>query len=203
MTMRRRRSGFTFIELTVVAIIVLMVVATSLPRLRGTLARSQLTSAARDVAATLRLARDVAVLSERACEVRFAPNGDYYQLVVFDKDGRRLRLDDRRRSSRGNDAGDVISRLVSADMLQPQRLPSRVHFQAVYAAATLSVDDRLPRVVFYPDGSTSPTTIAIQNDDKAALRVEVYRMTGMTRVETGLPPADEGTTRKNHYGPGE
>ena len=200
--MRRRLSGFTFVELTLVMIIVVMVAGLTLPRLSGTLARSRLTAAARDVAAMLRLARDVAVLSERACEVRFAPNGDYYQLVVFDKDGKKIRLDDRRTFSSLADADDAVPRLVSADMLQPKNLPPRVHFQAVYAAADLSEDDRLPRVIFYPDGSTSPTTIALQNDDKDALRVEVYRSTGMTRVEEGLPPAEQ-ETRKKHYGPGE
>jgi Tfp pilus assembly protein FimT len=201
--MRRRLSGFTFVEVTLVMIIVLMVAGLTLPRLSGTLARSRLTVAARDVAAMLRLARDVAVLSERACEVRFAPDGDYYQLVVFDKDGKRVRFDDRRRFSSMADAGDAVPSLVSADMLQPKNLPPRVHFQAVYAAADLSEDDRLPRVVFHPDGSTTPTTIAMQNDDKDALRVEVYRATGMTRVEEGLPPAEQQTTRKKHYGPGE
>jgi type II secretion system protein H len=195
----RRRGGFTFIEITIVIMIVGLLLAFGTPRMRGTFGRVRLTSAARDITALMRFARDVAVLTESRCEMRFSPNEDAYQLVVFDRNDKRIAVKERRRSRRWEDESNPL--VIGADLLERQQLPRRVHFAVIYTAAELTEDTNLPRVIFYPDGSATPATVAIQDDNQKTIRVELYRTTGMTRVEPGLPP-EAPPSQKLYYGPG-
>jgi hypothetical protein len=131
--------------------------------------------------------------------VRFSPEEDAYQLVVFDKKGERVEVAERRRSRRRADETNPL--LVSADLLQPHHLPDGIHFAVIYTAADLTEETDLPRVIFYPDGSASPATIAMQDEEERAIRVEVYRTTGMTRVEQGLP-LEQPQAQRLYYGHG-
>lgn len=193
----RRRSGFTMFEIVIVVVIVMVLISISLPRMRGSFEATRMKQAARDVTALLRFSRDVAVLQERPCEVRFAPDLDQYQLVAFDEEGERIEIRERRRSRRWDDEDALM---ISADWLEVKELPRRVHFAMIYSAAERSEDTGLPRVVFYPDGSATPATIALQDEGERTMRVEVYRTTGMTRVEEGLP-VERPAHQQRYYGP--
>lgn len=195
----RAARGFTFVEILVVITIILILMSVSLPRLAGTVGHTRLTTSARDVTALLRFARDAAVLTEQQTEVRFDPEGGRYQLVVTGREGERVEIRRRRRSRNSEDRNNLLA--LGAEYLQGKSLPNRVHFQAIYTAAPLTEDTELPRVIFYPDGSATPATIAMQNDDLKTLRVEIYRTTGMTRVEEGLPP-EVPETQRLYYGRG-
>ena len=57
-------AGFTFIEIMIVIVIVGLVLALTVPKMKGTLQLAQIKAAAREVAGVLRIARDLAVLRE-------------------------------------------------------------------------------------------------------------------------------------------
>ncbi|MCL5269702.1 MAG: hypothetical protein M1457_03925, partial [bacterium] len=109
---------------------------------------------------------------------------------------RNERIDDRSNRRNREDAD------YWGEMTEVRQLPRNVHFAAIYAAAPLTDDTRLPRVIYYPDGSATATTIAIQDTGRRSISVEVYRTTGMARVEKGLPP-EEPRLQTIYYGPGD
>jgi type II secretion system protein H len=190
----KRRAGFTLLEVTVVMVIVLLLSALAIPRMGGTLAEARLKQSARDVTGLLRFARDYCVVTEGTCEVRIDPDRDAYQFVAFDEEGRRVeprnsrRPDERQRMAMGDDVSDV------------RQLPKDVHFARIYSEAPLTEDTKLARVMYYPDGSATPATIAIQDDKQRAITVQVFRTTGMARVTVGMP-LDLPTETKLYYGP--
>jgi hypothetical protein len=151
------------------------------------------------VTSTLRLARDSAVLREQPVEVRFSPDTDQYQLALIDSRGERIELRERRRRTRGQ---DERIRFPGREALAVRRLPGggAVFFPVVYTAAPLTEDSELPRVIFYPDGSATPATIALQDERNHTLSVEIYRASGVARVQEGLPPVKE-KVKTLYYGP--
>jgi type II secretion system protein H len=195
----RRRRGFTLFEIMIVVVILGLVLAITLPSIKGTIGKTRLTTSAREITALMRFARSVAVLTESRCELRFSPEEDTFQLVAYDKNGERVEVEERRARRRHADEGNPL--VIGADMLNVQQLPRRVHFAVIYTAADLTEENGLPRVIFYPDGSATPATVAIEDEDGKTIRVEVYRTTGMTRVEDGLPP-QQPPAQRLYYGPG-
>ncbi len=202
----RRRGGFTFIEITIVIVIMLSLTAVALPRMRSTVLHMRLKQGARDVASALRLARDSAVLRELPVEVRFKMNEDeddgpdQYQLVLYDESNEAIELRDRRRrQSRRAQENDEL-RFPGRESLQVRTLPEGIYFSVVGSAAPLTEDGDLPRVVFHPDGSASGATIGLQDLRGRALNVVVYRATGQSRVEAG-EPKDVEQSRTLYYGP--
>ena len=179
-----------------VIVIMMVLLAVSLPRLQGTFLQARIKGAARDVTGLLRYARDAAVLRELPCEVRFAPETDAYELVLLDAAGDRLAP--RRRSSYKK--GAVTEPGTGEDVNGVRMLPKDVHFAAIYTAAPLTEDTKLPRVIYYPDGSATPATIAIQDERNLTISVEIFKTTGMAKVEKGMPP-DKPKTQTLYYGP--
>lgn len=195
----RRNRGFTFIEIMIVIVIVLVLAAVAIPQMGGTFRRTRLKSAARDVTGLLRYARDIAVLSEQFAEVRFDPERDAYQVYLVDEFGEPLEDVERRRDRRRR--GEDPPLTLGDDVGGVRKLPERVHFAVIYTAADLTVENELPRVIFSPDGSATPATIGLQDDDKNTMSVEIYRTTGLTRVARGLPP-EEPDFQRLYVGPG-
>lgn len=190
----RRRRGFTFIEITFVILILGMLMAISLPRMKGTLVNVRLKSGARGVTALLRYARNVAVLRGLPCSICFAPEKDTYQLVLLDESG--SRFEEKRR--RGSDRKKT-SLSIGSDADGIRKLPKDIHFAVIYTDAPLT-EDKLPCVTYFADGSATPATIAIQDSHEQAISVEVFQTTGMARVQKGLP-VNKPKTRKLYYGP--
>ena len=193
--MQSRRRGFTFIEITLVITIMAVLAAIALPRMKGTMKQAQLKRTAREVVGMLRYARNVAVLRELPCEVRFDLEGGVYQLVLLDDDMERVGERARRRNRR--DERDVFTQ--GEDVGGLRRLDD-VFIPALYSAATLTEDTDNPRVIYYPDGSATPATIVLQDDTNQALHVVIYRTTGMARVQKGSP-AEEPEAQTRYYGP--
>jgi prepilin-type N-terminal cleavage/methylation domain-containing protein len=189
----RRRRGFTFIEITFVILIIGMLMAISLPRMKGTLINVRLKSGARSVTALLRYARNAAVLRGLPCSVCFAPEKDTYELVLLDEKGSRFE-EKRRRRDRKKAALEIGS-----DAKGVRALPKDIHFAVIYTDAPLT-EDKLPCVTYFADGSATPATISIQDSNEQAISVEVFQTTGMARVQKGLP-VSKPKTRKLYYGP--
>ena len=190
------RKGFTFMEIMVVLMILAGLAMISLPRMKGMFFAVRSKAAARDVTALLRYARDVAVLRELPCMITFAPQKDIYELVLLDENGEAAKKDHQWRRRRDKQQSFSIGE----EARGPRRLPQDVHFAAIYTAAPLTEDD-LPCVIYYPDGSATAATVAIQDDKENAVSVEIFQTTGMARVEKGLPVRNPPKQRL-YYGPG-
>ena len=75
------RAGFSLVELIVVVVILMIAAAVVLPNI-GTAGDTQVTSAARVLAADLETARSLALKTQRPHTVLFSPTGQSYKVVV-------------------------------------------------------------------------------------------------------------------------
>ncbi len=195
----RRQGGFTMIEVTLVVLILLALTAITMPKMRSTMQHLRLKQGARDVAALLRLARDSAVTRQLPVEVIFdlEGEGNRYQLALLDEMNERVEETERRSRRRTDERIAVVGR----EVLRVRELPDGVAFAQVSTAAPMLKRNDRPRVVFHPDGSATPATIGLQDGRQRTLSIEIYRATGLARVEPGLPPV-EPRSRTLVYGPG-
>jgi type II secretory pathway pseudopilin PulG len=180
----------------IVIMILSVLTAVAMPRMKGVLAATRLKTSTRDVSGMLRMARDFAVLREKPVEVRFDVENDTYKLVLLDREYKEEEPDKRSRVGRK----DKQPLRLNDDVAGMRVLPKGVHFQAIYTAAPLSDERDLPRVIFYSDGAASPATLLIQNDNRGVMSIEVFRTTGLTRVAAQAPAEEPAGVRK-YYGP--
>ena len=177
----RRRLGFTFMELMLVVVILAALAAFTFPRLGGTYHRARLQQAARELAATLRQARYVAVIRGDASEVRLDPSGGRYQLGLINLDAEGEPIEEE------EDPAELDRIGLTAEDLRIRSLPEDVYFILVDSAAPPSESGGRPRVLFYPDGSAAAAALAVQNQRRQALHIEIFRTTGMVKVRPGRP----------------
>jgi type II secretion system protein H len=194
-----RQRAFTLLEILMVIMIMGILVAITLPRMSGTFGIARLKSTARDLTGILRYARNTAVLREQPCEIRFDMDKGQYQLVLLDASGDIYEERHSTRRSRRREE-DATANVMGDDVAGVRQLPNRVFFTVIYTDAPLTDDTHRPRVIYYPDGSATPATIAIEDDKKHAISVEVFRTTGMARVSQGLPK-QEPKAKMRYMGP--
>lgn len=194
----RRRRGFTLIEIMVVVVIIMVLVGLAAPGMRSTIQSTRMKTAARELVGTLRLARNYAIISEHPVSIEFDLEKYRYHAYVLDHLGNKLEIRKRNYKSSAEDRLPPLSRRLSSW----QELPYKVYISAVYTSAPLTEDTDLAQVIFYADGSASPTTIALEDftDKPRTMSIEVYRSTGMARVEKGLPPVENKREKKLFYG---
>ncbi|MCE5228127.1 GspH/FimT family pseudopilin [bacterium] len=196
----RRHGGFTFLEITVVVVILMALAAVAMPRMRGTMQHMRLKQAARDVAAVMRLARDSAVVRGNPVEVIMNMNNkgpDQYQLALLDEKMDRVEAKQRRSWHKGP---DKLTSVPGAEALRIRTLPEGTFFAEISSQAPPTEDKHRPRFMFYPDGSASGGSISIQDVRDRTISVEIYKATGLSKVEAGKPPV-KLKTRTLFYGP--
>jgi type II secretion system protein H len=184
----KRRRGFTFFEILMVLMLIATLAVVAFPRMGGVYRQSQLRAGARELTQTLRLARQAAILSGDGCQVRIDPEGGRYQLAPLPLDAEGDPIETRREYRRREDSYHL-----NAEATQIRTLPGNVFFTLVHSTAPLTQDTRVPRVIFYPDGSATAAYLGIQSTDDDALSVRIYRTTGLAKVETGDPVLPENT----------
>jgi Tfp pilus assembly protein FimT len=187
MRARDRSAGFTFMEILLVLTILLVLLAVSVPKLSGSYRRAQALGAARDLTAALHYARHFAVLSGVGCQIKFDPNNATYEVtpVEIDANGEPGDEIDTRRFNERGDRGTLVR--IAGDFVGARRLPDNVFFSLVHSSAPTTDRRGLPRIVFYPDGSATSGKIGVQSRGGKAYRIDVYRTTGMAKVEEGQP----------------
>ena len=186
------RRGFTFIEIILVIMLLGVLAAVSFPRMGSTFHRAQVQAEARELVGVLRYARHTAILRGDGAEVRFDPERGEYELLLVD-------LDLEGMPAREYEPGvrryrtDESSVRVPDDVRGLHRLPEGVFFTLFQSSAPLSRETKLPRVIYYPDGSASPAMIAIKGNRSKELNVQIFRTTGMAMVKEGAAILPEGT----------
>lgn len=180
----RRRGGFTFIEITIVVMIVLALSAVALPRMRGTLQHMRLRQGARDVASVMRLARDSAVVRGTPVMVVLSTDNkvhDQYQIELLNETMEVVAVEEQRRWHKEADSRFSIP---GQEALRRRDLPDGVFFGTITSAAPLTETERAC-VLFYPDGTATPATITLQDVRDRTINVEIYRATGLSRIQPG------------------
>ena len=159
-----------------------VLMAIGIPRMGGTFRRARLQAAARELSGLLRYARHVAVLRSGGCAVWIDPVAGRYQLtlVLLDADGFVVEEED-------PEIAEGEGFRLSDDASIVHVLPKATFFSIVHSSAPLDDVNSYPRVVFYPDGSATAAAIGIQDEEGKALRIDVFRTTGMTMVRKGVP----------------
>jgi type II secretion system protein H len=150
-SIRGRAAGFTLLEITLVILIVSVMVALTVPRLRDR-GRTELESQGRRLAAVFRLVRSEAILSGSAYRVNYDLDAQRYWVTPEDATlGGADFIDDYRSLANGK----VIEYPVGMiDVVLPT-LAGKIVEGQIYT-------------VFYPDGSIDPTVIHLATENDAS-----------------------------------
>jgi len=159
----KREAGFSVIELMVVAVVMAIIVAASIPSLRSHTASINLTKSASKVAASLKLARMRAVASNVPVVVEFDSDaGTFFLYQDEDEDG-------------SFDSGETSA--------GPYEMPDNTNISSV--SFTNST------VIFNPTGSASETgNVVVASCTELAQRVDVTAPTGLIYVSDIYDLAD-------------
>jgi len=151
----KQEAGFSVIELMVVAVIMAIMVAVSIPSLRSHTASVNLTKGASKVAASLKLARTRAVATNVPVIVEFDGDaGSYFLYQDDDEDGT-------------CDANETCA--------GPYEMPNNTSINSVSFAGDA--------ITFSPTGSASETgNVVVASCDDLAKRVDVTAPTGLVYV---------------------
>lgn len=189
---RRRRGGFTLLEVLLVLAIIVLLGALSWPALSGPLAVQRLKSGADDVRIQFVQARIDAVSKGRVFQFRFMPEGDRF-LVESMPTPEAMTADV---ESAGSAEGGSLDGTLQDDVPVEDGLPKGVRFAGGSVASDLRAVAALGQstalsttgaswsepILFYPDGSTSTATVRLQNERGSAIEVSLRGATGVVSV---------------------
>ena len=173
---RRKRTGITLLEILIVMTILLIMLAFSIPSMKGLHQRNQLHTSAREVVALLKYARGEAVLGEKQVEVRFDVPGDRYRLDLREQDESARRRD--REQTR-----KTVEKI--------RYLPLTIHFLEITTQAEADEKPGIAGILFYPNGSATAATIVMQSERGRTMTIEVAGATGLSKAYDGLPEVEE------------
>ena len=131
---RRRRSGFTLLELVLVMVIICTLLGAASPSLRGFFVSRKTDDTAARIAATTRLARSRAISEGRVYRLNFDLRERTFFLTVLDEGG---------------------FRQIESSLGVPFRLPEEVQVSIAGAYGSRAYLD------FFPDGRTETATIRV------------------------------------------
>ncbi|MBI4516052.1 MAG: prepilin-type N-terminal cleavage/methylation domain-containing protein [Deltaproteobacteria bacterium] len=171
---RRRAAGFTLIEVALVLLIISIVLALTIPRLRS-VSRAELGAQARRLTNTFRFLRSEAILTGQICQLRYDLNRERYWVTVSDPGGE---------SSAPLRAGGPLARGVS--------LESPVGISDIVLPESVGkVQEGQWLTNFYPDGTIDLTVIHIDNGTDA-FTLWVNPLTGRLFLSPGYQEVDYG-----------
>lgn len=154
-----KQSGFTFMEVAVTVVVILIAVAIFTPRVASALNESRLNSAASGIAALLSSARSESVSSARVCEADCE-------------------------IARGTCAASCFARTAADETGEAEKQTVKTYALTYgkLAAADSSSDAQSVKIQFYPDGTSSGGSVSVASDDGEKIIVEVFRATALPYV---------------------
>jgi prepilin-type N-terminal cleavage/methylation domain-containing protein len=168
--------GMTLLELSIVIVILGVMMAFSIPNMRGVNDRNKLISSTRELAGLIRYARAEAITREYETEIR------------LDVEKGRFRLDlNEFKNQRIMGSGDRLEKK-RQQFEQIRDLPRDVRFTKVYTELDPQGTERIARIVFFPDGTATWADINLESrpkhkDSKVRnLKIEVSHSTALPNV---------------------
>jgi len=161
-------AGFTLIELLVVLVIVSVMVAFVGPRLAGSISNTNLKTASKKIAASLRYARSQAISESRTYEVR------------FDLDKNRMVIEGAETAREGEEKDEYDAQIRPPNTYQ---LPDDVRFEkAIWRDE--EGDSGLFRILFVPNGGSSGGELLLRNERGHRYRIMIDVITGTVKVRS-------------------
>jgi len=175
---RPARRAVTFLEILVVLLILGMLMALSIPMMKGTYGRNKLTAAAREIASLARFARQQAVL-----------RGSDTQLVLDEeKNEFYLRLNPEKKGRRGGSRSSVRDTKESMEerhTLDAER--GHIKFVGIETAYEAGRREKERIVEFRRNGSATPATVVVADEMDRVYTIYIAGATGGVRVEAAAP----------------
>ncbi len=169
-----RTAGFTLIEISLVLLIIAIVLALAVPRLRS-ISGAELSAQARRLSNTFRYLRSEAILSGQVYQLRYDLNRQRYWAALDPE------------SREEGDAG-----LGSESLIRPLSLPSPVGISDIVLPETVGkVQGGVVWTNFYPDGVIDTTVIHL-DDGRRAYTLWVNPVTGRLFLTQGYFDVDYG-----------
>lgn len=193
---RNARRGITLLELSIVIVILGVMMAFSIPNMRGMNDKNKLISSTRQLVGLIRYARAEAITREYETEIR------------IDVEKGRFRLDlNEYKNQRIMGSGDRIEKK-RQQLEQIQDLPRDVRFTKVYTELDPQGIERISRIVFFPDGTATWADINLESRPKHKeskvrnLKIEVSHSTALPNVSdpgtnASAPPPQSQETKSD------
>ena len=164
---RSIQSGFTLIELLVVLVIISIMAAFVVPRIAGSMSNTNLRTASKKIAASLRYARSQAISESRT----------YVALFDLDKNRVIIRGDQTaREEEEKDDGGDRDSR-----QTKQYELPEEVRLEKGISVDG-EIDSGLFQIIFFSTGGSSGGELVLSNDRGNRYEVKIDFITGTVRL---------------------
>lgn len=176
MSHRHRPSGFTLFEMLMVVILLGLVSLIAFRPLDGLRPKTRLEAAARDLATTIRNAREQAILTSSHSGLRFDIDKGEYWIVLGDPEGR-----GRSFFVESSDGLQEFGR----QALTRQRLPEGVDFQDLQFTEGSLYSSGLVGIEITPLGVFSEFLVHLRNEKETALTVHLNGIIGITEFYEG------------------
>ncbi|HVN87843.1 MAG TPA: GspH/FimT family pseudopilin [Candidatus Binatia bacterium] len=170
-TRRARPAGFTLIEVSLVLLIIAIVLALAIPRLRS-LTGAELTRQARRLTNTFRFVRNEAILTGRIYQLHYDIGVERYWVTIVDQ---------------ASDTPQVAPDI--GPLAKPVSLPDPVGISDVVIQGVGKLQQGQVTTSFYPDGSIDPTVVHL-DDGREAYTLYVNSLTGRPALVAGYYDVD-------------
>ncbi len=157
--------GFSFIELTVVLLLIGLSVALIAPTLSKFSTSVELKACSQRLAGILRNYRSEAVNKGRVYQALLDPN--------------RMEL---RIRQVGSDEEQVLNEKKEGHEIKVYQLPSGIQMKEIETEPTQYPSD-LPAIEFYPNGGSNGGKISIQSQDHKGYKIKIHFLTGIVTIE--------------------
>lgn len=176
---RSARHGYTFIELTVVLVIILTVAAIGMPRLLSWVNEGNLGAAGRQLAGMIRYVRNEAARRQKPFFLAIDLEQNAYWVET--------RRDSRTAGNAGSagdwqDAGEEDFRPFDDEFVSRQELRKLIVFDRVVYGDLSEEDFGTVRLAFWPDGTTQTVAIYLKNTQDMVTTVVLDGDTGRVEV---------------------
>lgn len=172
----RPNRAVSFMEIMIVLVILGIMIAVTIPSMKGFYQKNQISAAARELAQVARYARQQAILRNATTEIRLDIDENRYRLELEPESTNRRRS----RSSR-RDRSQPMERVRYLDAKREE-----IFFKLVESTTDPFGRDNVAKIRFFKNGAASPSTIVIARDSRQ-MTIEIAGATGAIRVYEGPP----------------
>lgn len=156
------KAGFTFIELVLVTIIILVLVGLSTPLFRKPFRGIQLKNTCQDLVQLMRYAQARAVAERRFCRVNFNFDSNKFWLTIQ------------------SDSDPLEFKPLKERWGKTLRAPEGIFIDGELEG---KIDDETSFITFYPDGSSDKAKIKISDNKGRTFSITTQRNIGYVKVE--------------------
>jgi len=154
----QRRDGFTFLELSVVVVIMGIVMAVTLPRFTSTFSKATLGGTARRLAGTMAYLRNAAARDGRSYFLNIDLDNHEYWVAVFNEEMDLSQID-----FEVEDTYEEMYTEFSDGFAARTRLQKKIEFAEVLLGDGEKIFDGILQIEFRPNGTTDEVVIHLTN----------------------------------------